>query len=183
MAENDKHQQLEEVVIREQPGKVWLQLLFAIFMLALSVLITYAGLSSLDMIYAVPGMFGILLFGIAFVYIIRGIVVGRPLMKVNAAGIVDLASISSVGLVEWHEIENVLVSRRFRQTFIDVQLRNEDEVLKRLSGFKRFLTKLNFSPQTSLVAIPLGTAMQTPDEIIELIQPHLQKHGRKLIIG
>ncbi|MGI6298275.1 MAG: hypothetical protein ACOX1T_03600 [Saccharofermentanales bacterium] len=83
MAENDKHQQPEEVVIREQPGKVWLQLLFAIFMLALSVLITYAGLSSLDMIYAVPGMFGILLFGIAFVYIIRGIVVGRPLMKVN----------------------------------------------------------------------------------------------------
>jgi len=173
---------MNEIVIWENRSKVVRQVLFGALMVLVSVFITIGGYRSRDMLYAIPGVLGTLFFGASFIYVLRGLFVPRPLMKIDADGITDSASLTSVGLVMWDEIESITLSKRFRQQFVDIRVRDEDALTKRLPEYRRFLLKLNVESKRTFASIPLGTAQMDMDELRTLLQKEIEAHGRKLMI-
>lgn len=174
---------MEEVIIWEERGKVVRQVIFGAMMLAVSVFIMIGGFQNREMLYAIPGVLGTLLFGASFIFILRGLFVPRPLMKINDKGITDLSTLTSFGLVEWDEIDSVTMTKRFRQQFIDIAVLDDEKVIKRLPKYRQYLLKLNVESKQALVSIPLGTAKISTDDVRDLLQRKLAEHGRKLMIG
>lgn len=173
---------MEEIMIWEQRNKVVRQAAFSALLLIVSLYVVYGGASNSDFIYVLIGIVGSVMFGASLIFVVRGLFVRRPLITIGAQGITDSSALTSIGLVRWEEIESVVLVKRFRQTFIDIRVNNEDQVISRLPKLRQLLLKLNFGAKQALVSIPLGTAELSVDAVRELLQPRLMAHGRKLMV-
>ncbi len=173
---------MELISIWERRNKVVRQILFGALMLLISVYIVIGGLRNGEIVYTVVGMLGVLLFSASFIFVLRGLFVRRPLMTLSDDGINDTSTMYSVGLVRWEEIESVTLVRRFRQTFVDIAVRDEDTIVRRQSPLRQLMLKFSTDPKRPLVSIPLGTAELSVDEVRDLLEKQLAAHGRKLML-
>jgi hypothetical protein len=94
------------------------------------------------------GWFGLIFFGLCLAAILLQLFRRGPTIVIDEVGVLDRRL--AVGSIPWQDISSVSLIQIKRQRFISLWLRNEDEYLSRMRGWKQGIARANralgFSP-------------------------------------
>lgn len=113
---------------------------------------------------------GFLLFGYAFLFLIKRAKDGRDILIVDDKGITDNSSALSFGFIPWMDIDNIYIDSFWGNQFIEIVLNNEEQYLKKLRGMKKLNVLANKRLKHQLICITLNSTGISPKELLPEIQ-------------
>ena len=125
----------------------------------------------------IPGIAGIVFFGLCLFVAAWRLVRRTPAIIIHYSGILYAASGRSAGFLRWEEISGVYIAsmnvgRLKNHRFLAIVVKDLDAFLTRLSRLQTKLVKMNIS----LIGAPVGISASTlPISLEELIQKIQQK--------
>lgn len=164
---------MEEIIIKQSFKKQITLTFMGILMLFLSFL-TY---NTAEILYSskfakiflkITGLIGIIFFGLAFLFIIYRLFKPKNILTINIDGFIDNSSAISLGYIPWSEVEKIKEFKVISERFIGVELKNEEEYLKRTSNIKLKLLKINLKIGYPIISINLNST-KADIEVITLI--------------
>jgi hypothetical protein len=103
---------------------------------------------------AVVGSFFLVFFGSCAAYTIHRLVSSTPALVINHDGIVDTASLISVGPIRWSEIAELGEYRFGTKVFFSITLKDPNALFARQSSLKRAMLRANRWAGAGHVNIP-----------------------------
>lgn len=85
----------------------------------------------------------IVVFGGAMLYPLARLVRNTPTLIIHSSGLFDNGSALSSGFLPWEEISNVKMTMIGSQRYLAIYVKDTDAFLRRQSGFKGFIMKMN----------------------------------------
>jgi hypothetical protein len=124
---------------------------------------------------------GVVLFGGGLIFFLgRLLTFWRPILEVDAHGILDRASAVSVGFLRWEEVKDVRFANIYGQRYMSIRLENEQQVLARQNPLKRLLMRINRRYFTKTTAnVPMNILAITEEELLTEVQSHLDAPARE----
>lgn len=113
------------------------------------------------------GWSSILFFGGCSLVFVQQIIDTRTRLELNERGIFDRTL--GVGLIPWSDVESAYVLTIHQQSFVCLQLRNEDEWVDRLGATQRRLMGANRALGFQAFNINLSGLGAHPQEVLEIV--------------
>lgn len=130
---------------------------------------------SVWMIKAV-GLASVLFFGLCLVFLAKSLFESKPGLIIDEYGITDNSSASSVGLIEWKDIEFIeTIQVAFTQFVMVHTVQPEKYLNKARNGLMRAAMQANFNRYGSPVAISVFTLNIGSQYLQRLLQEALEK--------
>lgn len=98
--------------------------------------------------------FGVPFFTCGALWYVVKAMLGRPVLVVDAIGVVDRASAIGVGRLAWEEIAGVSLSSMGARRFVALELTQREATWARLGPVKRWLHQLNWRLYSAPVMLP-----------------------------
>jgi hypothetical protein len=165
-----------KIVIKEKKEKYRKIVIYGILMFLASVSLVWIGTTGSGILYTIVGSMGTLFFGICLFQILKRLACPKPLLIIDDNGIEDSSSSIALGFIPYEEIERFEIVRvGVSNPFIGVQLKNEEESIKKLSKMKQKVVKANHKIGYPSFSIRVDTAENMSiDEIFQLLKTKLQ---------
>jgi hypothetical protein len=112
---------------------------------------------------AVLGVLGVVVFGVAAAYLLRRLLVRRPVLVLDVGGLVDRASAAAAGRVPWDQVADVGVQTMGGNRVLSVLLRDPETWLAAQPPLRRRTMAVNARMLGTPVNIPLS-AVDVPEE-------------------
>lgn len=116
------------------------------------------------------GILCIVVFGIPILYPLARLVRRTPTLIIHSSGIFDNGSALSVGFLLWDEISSVNIVGIRGQRYLAIEVKDKDAYLRRQSGFKVFVLKLNSKLSSTATYISAMNLSMPLEEIIANIR-------------
>lgn len=179
----------KDIKIHKNTGKQLLYILMAVlfcficaFALLIDVIDPYtsafskmAGDGFTYWLYKLLFLTGVLLFGYAAVFFIKQAVHPKPVLVVNEQGVTDHTSAISLGFIPWQDIKRVYLDRLMNNTFIELEIAQEEKYLSRLNALKRKTVAANKAMGHQIVCITLNATGTDPRDLAPIMQEMLEK--------
>ncbi|WZY00217.1 STM3941 family protein [Bacillus sp. FSL W7-1360] len=107
-------------------------------------------------------------------YILYRLVKPKPSFRIDKEGIYEDASLASVGLIRWDEIERIGMYSLVGQKTLGIVPRNLEAVLQRQSGLKRALLSMNKKKEIP-ISIPQGASDVPLESVLEFVEQFIDK--------
>lgn len=101
-------------------------------------------------------LFGFFFFGIIGVYFIKRNKKNREVLIADHNGIIDNSTMISFGFIPWKDINRVYVNNCLKQYFIELEIKDEQKYLKKISWWKRLVAAANKAMGHQIVCITLN---------------------------
>ena len=85
----------------------------------------------------------IVVFGGAMLYPVARLVRSTPTLIIHSSGLFDNGSALSSGFLPWEEISNVKIATIGNQRYLAIHVKDTDAFLRRQSGLKAFIMRMN----------------------------------------
>ena len=132
----------------------------------------------ISLVVTVVGYISIIFFGLCGIFYIKELFCQKPAFIVDENGITDNSSSISIGFIPWQDIEGVYLNHVLSESFIRVDINNEQHYLNKASSFKRKMMQANISLGSGLVNINLNTTKVKPAKIIYDIEELFKKYKK-----
>lgn len=168
-----------KIVIKEKKEKYRKTLIYGILMFLASISLVWIGTTGSGVLYTIVGCMGTIFFGVCLLQILKRMVYPKPLLTIDDNGIEDSSSSMALGFIPYDEIERFEIVRvGVSNPFIGVQLKNEEDYIKKLSKMKQRVVKSNHNMGFPSFSIRVDTAdNRNIDEIFQLLKSKLEKVG------
>lgn len=167
---------MNDIVIREKKGKVIGDIIMGIFITLLSIYVLVVGLVRLKVFLIIFGVLGTILFGSALIFIIKGVINKRPVLIIREDGILDMSTLSSIGLIPWEHIKSLKIQRMFSIRFIGIDVYDLDKILNGASLLARLNIKFSLLLKYPPLSINVNTADIELNTLLLLIQEKLEEY-------
>lgn len=127
----------------------------------------------------VIGLLNIVAFGFGLARFSFLLLWRKPALVIDESGIFDDGSAVAAGFIPWSEIEAIHVPQFTTQAFMQVFVKNIDEIFSRLSSWKVRLMRMNRGLTGAAINVPVGLLHITREELIALMR---MKHPAIFII-
>lgn len=104
------------------------------------------------------------------VWLARRYRTGKPILIVNADGVMDNSSMLSFGFIPWRDVAGIRIGEVQRQRFIELEIADENAFLCRLPRWKQRMLLLNRGMGHELVCITLSTSGLSPEDVLPQMQ-------------
>jgi hypothetical protein len=148
----------EELVAYSSRGRLLLLLVGSLVLVALSGLAFGFG-----PVGPVVGVLGVVVFGCAAAFLVRRLLVRRPVLVLDAEGLEDRASASGAGRVRWDQVADVGVQSMGGNRVLSVVLRDPEALLAGQPALRRRVMAANTRLLGTPVNIPLS-AVDVPEQ-------------------
>ncbi|WP_313431239.1 STM3941 family protein [Siminovitchia terrae] len=117
---------------------------------------------------------GIPFFVLCTVYLLYRLVKPRPSLRIDQEGIYENATLASVGLIRWDEIERVGMYSLVGQKMIGIMPTNFEPFLQRQSGLKRALLNMNKNKEFP-ISIPQNASDVPLEAVLEFVEQFIDE--------
>jgi hypothetical protein len=160
---------MNEIVIFPSRRKTALAFLGSIGFVALGGFLIASASGFEDMFQLLIGGVAILFFGSIGFYIGYRLIRPSPALRINEEGIYDNASLSSVGLIRWQEISDLVVYELMGQKTLGIIPFDWPALLSKQSRYKQMLLKANADLAAAPINIPQAILPMPVEELQEKI--------------
>lgn len=161
---------MSEIVIYPSRWKTALAFLGSVGFVSLGCFLIADSNGRLDDLFMVLiGGSAILLFGATGLYTAYRLIRPAPALRINEVGIYDNASMSSVGLVNWEEVDEVFVYSLMSNKMLGIIPTDWPMLLDRQPWYKRTLLKMNADISLAPINIPQAVLPIPVEELQEKI--------------
>ena len=167
---------MNEVIIKESKKKAISLIIFGSVFLIVSIYITIGGLTEGNLFFIILGGISTVILGLILNYIIRNTINSIPLLKIEANGINDMSTLSSVGFIGWNEIQSISVQKRSGHEFIAITVFDINKLMKRISPAKQIAMKVSLIFKYPPIAISLAGAETDINEVVLIIKRRLEEY-------
>lgn len=91
------------------------------------------------------GIIGIIVFGIASIFLFIKLFDNNLGLIINNEGIIDNTNSSSIGLIKWTDIINIRQENVMSTKFLLIEVKNPEEYIERTGKLKKFTLKQNMN--------------------------------------
>ncbi|MBT5571287.1 MAG: hypothetical protein HOJ90_08725 [Alphaproteobacteria bacterium] len=136
----------------------------------------FALIATPDQVPRLVGSTAVIFFGLLLVYALLRLLVRAPSLVINQQGIIDNASITSVGLIQWHEVTAIARKKNYLVHHVAITVTDRDALVARVPAPRRWLVLLiDFIAQGSVNITP-GFLDIPLDELEVVLQQHWEQH-------
>lgn len=167
---------MNEVIIKESKRKAISLIIFGIVFLIVSIYITIGGIIEGNLFFIILGGILTVVLCVILNYIIKNTINSIPLLKIEANGINDMSTLSSVGFIGWQEIQSISVQKKSGKEFIGITVYDLNTLMKRISPAKKIVMKASLIFKYPPIAISLAGAETDINEVVLLIQRRLEEY-------
>lgn len=111
---------------------------------------------------------------ISLVWIIVRLFSKKPALSIGREGILDNASLASVGMLKWEEIDHIHLSATGPESFLTIVPKEPESILSRQGPVKRLLVRANEVLADGCVNIPESLLPISLEEVLEQIRQSYQ---------
>ena len=126
----------------------------------------------------VVGVIGIVAFGLAAAFLLRRLLVRRPVLVLDAGGLVDRASAAGAGRVPWDQVADVGVQTMGRIRVLSVVLRDPEGWLAAQPPLRRRTMAVNAKLLGTPVNVPLAAVDVPEAELVAAVDRWRQHAAR-----
>lgn len=172
---------MEPIVVYQSRGKLVVILLgsFAFDVIGVLMLAQHPASMGAKTILTVKAVAAISFFSACGLFALYRLLWRKPAIRIDSDGLTDNASASSVGFIPWSDITGARIvvqsTRRSRQKFLGVALRNPNDYLARCGPLTRLLFKANQRLTGYLVNIPQAALSMRLEALMEHIEFYRQR--------
>ena len=121
------------------------------------------------------GIVGMLFFGATGIYGIRKLLDKKVGLIIDEYGITDNSNASSIGLIEWNDISEIITEQVMSTKFLLIKVENPEKYIgKAKSGMKARLMKTNMKMYGTPLSITSNTLKYEFNELEKLIQTEFE---------
>jgi len=121
------------------------------------------------------GIVGMLFFGATGIYGIRKLLDKKVGLIIDEYGITDNSNASSIGLIEWNDISEIITEQVMSTKFLLIKVENPEKYIgKAKSGMKARLMKTNMKMYGTPLSITSNTLKYDFNELEKLIQTEFE---------
>lgn len=121
------------------------------------------------------GIVGMLFFGATGIYGIRKLLDKKVGLIIDEYGITDNSNASSIGLIEWNDISEIITEKVMSTKFLLIKVENPEKYIgKAKSGMKARLMKTNMKMYGTPLSITSNTLKYDFNELEKLIQTEFE---------
>ncbi|CAM4442031.1 STM3941 family protein [Paenibacillus tarimensis] len=170
------HQE-REIVEYPSTGKLLKLLLASLVFVALGAVFIVVGTSEEDrsLGMTLAGIVTVAFFGACLLYFVYRLINRKPSLIINDEGIEDNSSYTGGGKIRWEEIREIMLYEMMGQKFIGLKLYDEAAYLKRQSGFKKWLMKVNSGMVQAPVNVPQNGVKMKLDALHDMMSAKLEQ--------
>lgn len=126
-------------------------------------------------IIRITGFASVGFFGLCAIFYVIKLFDNKPGLIIDKNGILDNSSGIPSGLIPWQDIQDINVLEIVRQKIILIVVSNpEDYIVRQKSGFKRKISRLNYSKYETPVQITANGLKCSFKELLEMINNNLK---------
>jgi hypothetical protein len=114
--------------------------------------------------------FGVLFFAACGLYAAYRLVIRRPALEIDPAGITDASSAIGAGRLRWDDVDHVRLYSYSGQPMLGIVPRDIPLFLRRQGAVQRYLTKLSLTLGCSPINVPQVTIPMKVAELADLIR-------------
>lgn len=122
--------------------------------------------------------FGFFFFTCCCFFIIKRALSKKDILTVTADGITDNSSALAFGFILWSDMERIYLDSVMRNTFIEVQLKNEEAYISRFHGIRKWMMLANRRMGHQAVCITLNSSGVSPQKLLVKLQDRLSAARR-----
>ena len=122
------------------------------------------------------GLVSIVFFGLAGLVGVRKLFDSSPGLILDERGITEQTSVFSAGFIPWSDISGIEVRQIHNQRILYLLLKDPEKFIATCAPVKRAMLKASKNFAASPVAITSSTLQISFDELVDVIDMHLQKH-------
>ncbi len=164
---------MQPIEIKLNKGKLKMMLVASIifFIIAVWVIVGTSAAKSFNPFFAkVTGLFGVVFFGAAFVFVWKKVNDNKPGLVIDETGVLDNSSGVSAGLIPWSDITDVKFEKVFNQSFLMLIVRNPNAYIEQQQNvIKKKAMQMNFKNYGSPISIPASTLNYNFDELRQIL--------------
>jgi hypothetical protein len=117
-----------------------------------------------------------LFFATASFYLLHRLISTRPMLVVDAQGILDHTTPFSVGRLRWDEVADVKVRDDTSPSFVSVDVTDPQRLVARQGAIRRFVIRLT-ARRWGVVVINSGAVDVAPDRVVQAIREWMGNEG------
>ena len=170
---------MDEIIIKENKKKVIKLIILGIIFLMVGTYTLVMGLIAKELFYAISGVIITVLIGTSLLFTVKTFIAQTPLLLIGKDGITDTSTASSVGFINWQEIQSINVQKSFGQEYIGITVYDLNKLMKRISIVKQVAMKANLIFKYPPVAISLLTADIELNEVVSIMQRRMEEYKTK----
>ncbi|MDB5285022.1 MAG: hypothetical protein JWO06_4097 [Bacteroidota bacterium] len=110
-----------------------------------------------------------------FIWAIKRLLRKTPVISVSDEGIYDNSTSFSAGFISWADVTEIKAAGGLMEKFLIFSLRNPEDYLNKLEGFKRRLAEANFKRYGTPVIIATNQLSRSYKDIRKLIEEKWQQ--------
>ena len=122
-----------------------------------------------EIIVFIAGILGVVVFGVASVFLFIKLFDKKAGLVINNQGIIDNTNSSSMGLISWPEITKIYKKKVISTEILIIEIRNPEEYIQKANGLKKLGLKQNlksYGTPITLTAVGLKCSF---DELERLV--------------
>jgi hypothetical protein len=113
---------------------------------------------------------GILFFGLSVFILVKKLISKNVALIISDKGIIDNASVATVGLIPWNDIVEIATTKVMKQELLTLKVRNPEEYIARQRNFLlRKTMQMNFKNYGSPIQISANNLKSSISEIRTII--------------
>lgn len=159
----------EFIVFPKMGRMLMLALLSIVFVLLGVVCIVFSMGEDTPFWAGIIGAITVVFFGLCALYYVKELVIRKPALIISDEGIVDRSSFIGAGFVSWEDIQRIDFFKFNGQLFLSIFTHDKDLIIKRTSGIKRSLNRMNKGLLPSQVNIPAKNLACSLEKLTEEI--------------
>lgn len=174
----------ENVVVKQTRKGNFLYISAAVAMSLLYLFLLFSNIgtmlqnSLIQVLFWVIMAFGFLFFAGCSFFIIKRALSKKDILTVTADGITDNSSALAFGFIPWSDMERIYLDSVMKNTFIEIQLKNEEAYISRFRGIRKWMILANRRMGHQAVCITLNSSGVSPQKLLVKLQERLSASQR-----
>ena len=175
---------MEDLVYKKSPWLLLRYFLLSAFMFLIIAVFFLAALVGdlpiLVRLYVfIVSVISSLFFGMCVLIFVKMLLQHSVLLKVDERGIYDATSYIGLGQIAWEDIKDISYKSLFSQSFIAINLVDDEAYIKRLNHFQRFCIRVNHMLGYPTVLLSFTVIKVDPEWLEEELGKRLDYYSQK----
>lgn len=128
-----------------------------------------------DVVVVIVSYIGVPFFGFGTICAFYRLIAPKPALTINEAGIFDNSGASSVGMLRWEEIAELVPYEVMGVKILGIVPKNPEAVIARQKPIKQMVLRANQKSGMPLIGISESILPMTIEQLLAKIQPYLKK--------
>lgn len=122
--------------------------------------------------FSVLGLSLSIICGLCFIYFLKRMIKPRPAIIVSTEGLTDHSSFIGAGFTKWEDIAKIGYVDFASQQFLGIFTHDEDLIINRFTGIKRWMIQINTKLLPSQINIKVQDLNCTEKEFLKEVEAH-----------